>query len=285
MIPYQTEDRARLKRVKAEQAVNLAMQSRWAEAADLNRQLIEAYPKDVEAHNRLGKALMELGQYDEAREAYNHTLRIDSTNTIAQKNLQRIEKLMDEAVPADITTGPVDPSLFIEETGRATTTSLVQVAAADVLAKMNAGDLVNLEIDGNNVIASNGASDVLGRIEPKLRQRLIRLFGMGNKYTAVVTSVDEQSIRIIIRETYRDPAMGNRPSFPVTGDVYRAYTRDSLLRYDADEVDEDDDDDELDDADHEPERDIDVGSGDVLMEEEHAATRIPDNMHDDDEDS
>jgi tetratricopeptide (TPR) repeat protein len=283
MIPYQTEDRARIKRVKSDQAVNLAMQSRWAEAADLNRQLIEAYPKDVEAHNRLGKALMELGQFDEAREAYNHTLRIDPTNGIAQKNLQRIEKLMDEAVPTEMATGPVDPSLFIEETGRATTTSLVQPAAADVLAKMNAGDIVNLEIEGNNVIATNVAGDVLGRIEPKLRQRLIRLFGMGNKYSAVVTSVDEQNIRIIIRETYRDPAMGNRPSFPVTGEVFRAYTRDSLLRYDADEVDDDDDDDDLDDADHEPERDLDVGSGDVMMDEEPTA-RMPDDMRGGDDD-
>ena len=95
--------------------------------------------------------------------------------------------------------------------------------------------------------------------------------------------MDEQNIRIIIRETYRDPAMGNRPSFPVTGEVYRAYTRDSLLRYDADEVDDEDDDDELDDADHEPERDLDVVSSDAMMDEEPA--RLADDMRDDDDDN
>src|SRR5205807_1174073 len=45
------EEESRLKRLKVEQAVNLAMQSRWAEAADLNRQLIESNPKEVEAYN------------------------------------------------------------------------------------------------------------------------------------------------------------------------------------------------------------------------------------------
>src|SRR5436190_24156404 len=142
MAVLESEERARIKRVKAEQAVSFAMQSRWAEAAELNRQLIDAYPKDLEAHNRLGKSLMELQKYDEAREAYNHTLRIDPTNGIAQKNLQRLEKLMEESIEYDISTAPVDPSLFIEETGRTTTTSRVELAPADVRAKMSAGDVV-----------------------------------------------------------------------------------------------------------------------------------------------
>src|SRR5579884_1890114 len=126
MVMFQSEDRARLKRMKSDQAVNLALQGHWAEAAEMNAQLIEQYPKDVEAHNRLAKAYMELGCYDEAREAYNHTLRIDPTNTIAQKNLQRLEKLATEEADIGTTGAPVDPSLFIEETGRSTTTSLVQ---------------------------------------------------------------------------------------------------------------------------------------------------------------
>jgi len=243
MAIFQSEDRARIKRVKAEQAVNLAMQSRWAEAAELNRQLIDTYPKEIEAHNRLGKALMELGRFDESREAYNHTLRIDPTNTIAQKNLQRLEKLMEEAVAVDLPTGPVDPSLFIAETGRSTITSLVEPAPADVLAKMNAGDLLSLEVQDRTVNVRNVAGDFVGKLEPKIRQRLIRLINMGNQYSAVVTAVDEGALRIIIRETHRDPSMGNRPSFPTTGDAFRGYVRDSLLRYDLDdELDEEDED-------------------------------------------
>src|SRR5438093_12625017 len=175
MAFFDTEDRVRIKRVKAEQAVNLAMQSRWQEAAELNRQIIDVYPKDVEAHNRLGKALMELIKYDEAREAYNDTLHLDPTNQIAHKNLQRIETLIEEAVPVEVQTGPVDPSLFIAETGRATTTSLVQLAPAEMLAKMNPGDTLTLNVDGTTVTALNASGHELGKVEPKLRQRPIRL--------------------------------------------------------------------------------------------------------------
>jgi len=267
MVMLESEERARIKRVKAEQAVTLAMQSRWAEAAELNRQIIETYPKDVEAHNRLGKALMELTRYEDAREAYNHTLRLDPTNGIAQKNLQRLDKLMEESFAPDVSTAPVDPSLFIEETGRTTTTSVVQLAPAEVLAKMNPGDTVELRVEGNNVSIHNGVGDTLGRLEPKVRQRLIRLIGMGNQYSAVVTSVDEQSLRVIIRETYRDPSMGNRPSFPTSGEAFRGYVRDSLLRYDVD--DDYDDDDDMEESEPEPDREVDATAQDVSIDAVH----------------
>jgi len=274
---FQTEERARIRRLKVEQAVSLAMQSKWVEAAELNRQIIENLPKDVEAHNRLGKALIELGKFDEAREAYNHTLRLDPTNTIAQKNLQRLDKLAEESAPTDLQTGPVDPSLFIAETGRSTITSLIELPPADVLARMNAGDVLTLEIQNKTVSVLNAAGEVLGKLEPKLRQRLIRLIGMGNQYSAIVTAVDESALRAIIRETFRDPAMGNRPSFPTTGDAFRGYVRDSLLRYDVDEEEEDED---LEGGEPEPDHDADpVGETDeIAIDEAH------EEAHDEDED-
>jgi len=278
MAFFDTEDRVRIKRVKAEQAVNLAMQSRWQEAAELNKQIIDVYPKDVEAHNRLGKALMELIHYDEARDAYNETLQLDPTNQIAHKNLQRIEMLIEEAVPVEVQTGTVDPSLFIAETGRATTTSLVQLAPAEVLAKVNPGDTVNLQIEGTTITAVSTAGDELGKIEPKLRQRLIRLTNMGNQYTAVVTATDEASVRIIIRETYRDPSMGNRPSFPTTGEAFRGYVRDSLLRYDLEEEEEEEE--ELDEAEPEHDREADMVAHEARLEDVHEV-----NTDDDDEEN
>jgi hypothetical protein len=262
MALMESEDRARIQRVKAEQAVNLAMQSRWAEAVELNRQIIEVSPKDIEAHNRLGKSLMETGKYDDAREAYNHTLRIDPTNTIAQKNIQRLDKLMEEEI-VDSPTPRVDPSLFIEEAGRATTTSLVQLAAGDVLAKLNPGDPVNLEVQGNGVVVTGPSGEVAGKIEPKLRQRLIRLIGMGNSYSAFVTAADEHSLRIIIHETHRDPSMGNRPSFPIAGETYRGYVRDTLLRYELDEDEEEEE--EVDETEHEA--DTELAASDVPIDD------------------
>jgi Flp pilus assembly protein TadD len=66
----QNEDRARAKKAQADLAIQMALQGRGEEAVDLNRTLIDAFPTDVDAYNRLGKAMTELGRYADARNAY-----------------------------------------------------------------------------------------------------------------------------------------------------------------------------------------------------------------------
>jgi tetratricopeptide (TPR) repeat protein len=238
MSVFQSEDRLRLKRLRSEKAIQLAMQNRWEEAADLNRQMLELFPNDVDTHNRLGKSLLELGRYAEARDAYQEAARLDPSSKIAQKNLQRLEKLIEEEAPA-LPPTPLDPRLFIEESGRTTVTTLLELGRPEVLAKLTAGDQLKLEEAGNSVRVFDLTGEVVGLIEPKLGQRLIKLLQAGNRYSAAVTSADEQTVRVILRETHRDPSMGTRPSFPTTVvDVGRPYTRD-ILRYDEDVFDED----------------------------------------------
>jgi len=252
MAIFQSEDRLRAKRQKVDKAINLAMQNRWGEAVELNRELIVEYPGEVDAHNRLGKALMEIGRYAEARDAYGDSLRVDPMNTIAQKNHARLTKLAEEEEAADTTTAaptPVDPSLFIEETGKTIVTALADLASPDVLARVTAGDPLTLEVQGSAVRVFGPAGEGLGKLEPKLGQRVINLMKQGNRYSAAVTGVDDHSLRLIIRETYHDPSMGDRPSFPATAaEAFRAYTRETVIRYDLD----DDDDDGMDDGDAEP---------------------------------
>src|SRR5918999_955278 len=100
MTVFQSEDRLRLKRLRSDKAIQLATQNRWEEAAELNRQILELFPNDVDTFNRLGKALLELGRYGEAREAYEQASQLAPSSTIAQKNLQRLAKLVDEEAPA-----------------------------------------------------------------------------------------------------------------------------------------------------------------------------------------
>ena len=117
MSVFQSEDRLRLKRLRSEKAIQLAMQNRWEEAADLNRQMLELFPNDVDTLNRLGKALLELGRYAESLEAYQQAARLDPGSKIAEKNIQRLTKLIEEEAPA-LPPTPLDPRLFIEESGR-----------------------------------------------------------------------------------------------------------------------------------------------------------------------
>lgn len=236
MAIYQSEDRLRIKRIRAEKAIQLAMQNRWAEAAEINRQIIELFPDDVDSQNRLGKALMEMGRYREAREAYTEASRLDPTNTIAARNLQRLERLVDEQGDAVAPT-PVDPRLFIEESGKTVVTMLSDIAEPAVVVKLNAGDTLTLEPEGNIVRLVDQIGNIVGQLEPKLAKRVLKLLQSGNKYSAAVTGADEQFVRVIVREVSRDPSMGRRPSFPMAmpPEQFRAYLKDSLVRYDLDE--------------------------------------------------
>jgi len=243
MATFPTEDRLRQKRSKSEQAISLAMKNRWDEAAQVNREILDLFPNEVDAYNRLGKALTELGRYAEARDAYTHAVKLDPLNGIASKNLQRLGKLATEgaAVPAP---SPVDPRLFIEESGKTTVTQLTDVRRTDATAKLSAGDQLQFERRGNQVVVADAAGTDIGRIEPKLEQDLIRLLALGNQYSVFVTAASDQSVHVIIRETHRAAAMGHRPSFrpsaAAEGGV-RAYTREGVLRYELEEEEEEDD--------------------------------------------
>ncbi|MGI5836382.1 MAG: tetratricopeptide repeat protein [Chloroflexota bacterium] len=230
------EERLRAKRQLSERAIALAMASRWEEAAQVNRELLNLFPEDVDAHNRMGKALTELGKYEEAKAAYSRAAALDPTNVIAMKNLQRLSRLAPEENLAGAPTR-VDPALFIEESGKTVITSLVNTAGLDVLAKMDAGDLLEIRYSDRAVELFTPQGENVGKIEPKLAKRLKSLLEGGNRYQAAVTSVDDQTVKVIIREIYKSPAMAGKVSFPskAPAEVFRGYIKNSVLKYDLDD--------------------------------------------------
>jgi hypothetical protein len=236
-------ERVRQKRQLAERAVKLAMQNQWQEAVDVNRQIIDLAPDEADAWNRLGKALAELGRYAEARDAYHEALKRDGTNPIAQKQVKRLELLVESQSGAGGDEGryKVDPKLLIEETGKTGIFELHSPAPPNVLARMAAGDQVNLKVDGSTLRVEDSRGAALGNLPAKAALRLIELMAGGNKYVAGVTSVTERNIRVLIREVYQAPELQGRVSFPSKGGPLppelRAYTKDRALRFDLDEED------------------------------------------------
>lgn len=240
MTLYQTEEKARLRRELSKEAITLAMQSRWDQAARVNRSILEVFPTDVEAMNRLGKALTELGQYAEARSAFKSALEIAPHNTIARRNLERLTLLRDSKARAPGEPKSVRPDLFIEATGKAGTTTLVNLASGEKLAKLSAGDPVALKVGGNVLSVESLTGEYVGRVEPRLAARLLKLMEGGNKYTAAVTSNNAREVTVIIREVFQHPSQRGRIAFPAKGtEGFRPYIRGGLMRYDlAEEEDE-----------------------------------------------
>jgi tetratricopeptide (TPR) repeat protein len=230
-MSYENEEQARLMRQQSKQAIALAMEGRWREAVEVNKAIIEGFPDDVDSYNRMGRAYMEMGEYVLAKEAYSYARQLDPHNNIAEKNIHRIAHLIETGAKPEETVAKVEPNVFIEETGKAGVVKLYHLASKKELARVDAGDRVFLKISDSNLIVENGRNEYLGLIEPKHSQRLIRLMNGGNQYSATVTSVSDDNLAIIIRETFQHPSQFGQLSFPSKGlSTVRPYVSDKILR-------------------------------------------------------
>lgn len=238
MVYYQLSEKARLRRHRTNEAIALAMQSRWEEAVDVNKSIIEMFPDDADAYNRLGKALTQLGRYAEAKEAYGRALEVEPNNSIAKRNLDRLAHL-GKGKPVQKGSKQVSPHLFIEETGKTEVTNLYQLAPRGVLAKIAAGDPVQLKPKGQRLMVESADGEYIGEVDPRLGLRLIKLMHGGNKYSAVITRISEDKGKVMIKEVFQHPSQAGRPSFPArTTDDFRPYVKNSMLRYELEEDEE-----------------------------------------------
>lgn len=273
---FQAEDRTKAKRQQADLAIRAALEGRWADAAELNQTIVSAFPADVDALNRLGKAMTELGNYDKARGAYMKTLELDSLNAIARKNLSKLEGMGGKKKAAKKSSGQkLPPHMFIEETGKTGNTTLVR-PTMKVAVAMSGGDQVKLRKDKRGALfVDTMDGEQIGEIEPKLAQRLVKLMDTGNEYVGAIVNISDAGVRVFIRESFQHSTNVGKLSFPPSAtepaESIRPYLKTRLVRdeeplYKATEDGEWDSDDDSDD---------DSGST-------HA--RKPDDSDDDDDD-
>ena len=223
-------NRAKTTRELSKEAVSLALEGNWEKAAVLNRVILDVTPNDVETMNRLGKALMESRQYREAREVLARLVEAAPYNNIAKKNLARLDQLEEAPAPARSGLKGVGAARsFIEESGKSGTTVLQKPGPARAAAP---GDLLDLKIEGSGLNVYRRGDEYLGRVEPKLARRLVRLMQAGNRYEAAVIGVKDEGTSIIIRETFRHPSLQQVCSFPSRAkDDPRVYLREDVRRY------------------------------------------------------
>ena len=240
------------RRQLSEQARKAAFDGNWEEALVLNQQIIEQSDKDPEAFNRLGRAYIALGNLDEAKDAYTRALRADPANLIARRNLQRLEILRGPGgkAAADVSRpGPMPrTSVFLEEVGRTWVDELVNPGELQLLADISPGEQLQLSEEDDRLVVRRASGEKIGEVEPKTGRRVLDLMASGNRYEIYALGMTGQTLRIILREVYRDPSISTTVSFPrqITS---RAYLRDRDLLRQRDEADfflfdEDEDEDE-----------------------------------------
>lgn len=235
----------------ADVALKAAAEGRWQEAADANRAVLAfaaeiKVEERIEAQNRLAKCLWELGDLAGSKKEYQVTLTLDPLNRIAERNLERLKGLIKQVGKKTTPSfeGATTPAgIFIQEAGTTGFAHLTNVADVATLAQVNPGDAVELLTLSNRLIAkANGVE--IGRVEPRIAARLLKLIADGNVYSAGITSISGGDIRIIIREESVSAKNLGKVSFPTatrTNDE-RPYTKGSFFREDEGFSDDDDDD-------------------------------------------
>ncbi len=237
------DERARIRKQLGEQAVKLAVSSRWDEAVTVNREALRLFGADADVLNRLAKALSEVGQISEARKAYSQSLEIDPANTIAKRNLDRLAAMKDTVLVGQ-PASQLDTRLFVEETGKAMMATL-QAVAENRTVILDPGDLLNLEVQGNAVNVVSTSGEYIGMVEPRIGLRMSKMIAAGNQYSAALVTATG-GLKVMLREMFQHPSQIGRVSFPqARATEVRGYTRKGLLR--GEEMEFGDDDDDVDD--------------------------------------
>ena len=148
---------------------------------------------------------------------------------------------------------------FVQEVGKTYVTDLVRPGTPEILARVSPGDEVRLEAEPNQVLVLDREGNRLGYLEPRIAQRLIQLIDVGNRYEAYVLGRNGATIRVILREVYRNPEAPAGLTFPRQAKIAapRPYVRESARRLEElepglllegeDEAEEDEEDDEEED--------------------------------------
>ena len=228
-------------REKAERAIALALRNKWGEAVEVNHAILEETRDDVDALNRLAKALLELGSMDEAREALRRVQALAPSNVIANRNAERLTRTEADKTEHPLPTNPdtiFSLDIFMEEAGKSTTTSLIDTGDPAVFQRLTGGEQVDLVRDESRLRVYSRRGDFLGRVPPRLARKLTELMDGGNVYAAAALHFADEEVRVIIREIHQDPSQSGRSSFPPQRpDGFRPYVRGrSLVYYDLEEA-------------------------------------------------
>lgn len=229
-------------RALADQAVVAALEADWARAVDLNKKILDGSPDDIDARNRLGRALLEQGELDAAKAAFAEVLKAEPYNSIAIRGSQRLVQLAEHKAKAVTTTSKTQPRLFIEDMGKTGILRLINPAPAHILARYSAGAECELREQEGLLAVHARDGELLGFLEPKTGRRLIDLIRTGNRYVAAIVSNEQQNARVAIREVLQSAENASRISFPghhrPAETKERAYIKGNFFRFGSEDEEE-----------------------------------------------
>lgn len=227
----------------AQKAISAALKGKWKEAEILNKQILKNSPKDVDALNRLARAYIELGKINKAKQTSKSVLELDPFNSIATKSLEKWKTLKKKELDTKAN-GPTNVEMFLEEPGKTKIIDLVCLGNEKVITKLDSGDEIILQPRGHRVSLTTQDGKLIGRLPDDIASRIKKLTRLGNKYQALVKSIQPNCVRVFIRETKRSNKIKDISTFSSDRIDYVAFTppelvhkKENILKEDQDQED------------------------------------------------
>lgn len=224
----------------SQKAISFALKGDWKSALETNKEILSGDPVNTDALNRMARAYAELGDLTNAKKAAEKAVKIDPYNSIAKKSLEKWKKLR-KTQPTSST--PIDPKTFLEEPGKTKIISLVNLGDKNVIAQIDSGDEVKINMHGHRLSVCTTDGKYVGKLPDDISARIKQLCGHGNEYIAHIKSASEEVVRVFVRESRRSEKLKDIPSFSSDKVDYISFTPPELVHkkedFDMGEVDAD----------------------------------------------
>jgi tetratricopeptide (TPR) repeat protein len=186
----------------AQEAITAALSCDWENAIFLNSKIIKANSEDIDALNRIARAYAENGDIVKAKAASAKVLKLDPTNTIANKCLLKwksYRKGLINTVPQVISS-----KAFIEEPTRTRIVNLINLGEVSNLTTLDCGDMLKLSAHPHRVNVDTLDDRYIGRFPDDLAAKFINLIKFGGEFEVVVKSANKHEVKVFVRSVSKN---------------------------------------------------------------------------------
>ena len=196
-------------------AVAAALAQNWKEAIRINTAILKDEKNDTEALSRLAYAYLKTGQLTSAKKTYEKVLAVDQYNHIALKNIKKLGTLKKKDLHSD-SDHQLSPLMFLEEPGKTKIVECIHAAPKQVLSMLSAGENVELKAKNHCIEIRSAENIYLAALPDDVSFKLGKLLIAGNTYQVIVKNVENNCLRVLIRELSRGKKFASQPSFTTT---------------------------------------------------------------------
>ena len=218
------------------QAIQATLSGEWSQAVIINKKLLKENPDDIDALNRLAFAFSVVGKLKDAKSAYQKVLKLDNLNTLAIRNLKKLESKNGQAASGQ---GFQINNTFIEEQGRTKMVELINIAQPTFINSLHTGQMLLLSIKRLKIFMLTEDNKYIGVLPDNISKRLIKFIKAGNQYEAYVKSALDHHIIVFIKEVKRITRFKDQPSFLSTLEKTLDFDKKINKTKDLDDQDED----------------------------------------------